>query len=309
MKKKKQKFIHLGDSITSCFSLTPKGIPYSVTLQQNIVIISIRGRFKTEIKRKEINHLIKHTSFSLQRSKHIRFATNKKKQLEERMNELITWIDESGLIEIIDECPFCLESGCDAFAPIGQDYSKVHYKCYKEAMNTLDETQNGKCLKAFWRSTLICMLISALFCLFCVGFFTTRPAAVLYIIPQLFCHYYLNNGGKGGKTALLYTIISSFLSFIGYLGAFIIFAATSLDYPLLLILVLVPISLIRYLLSAKIVTFLPEIICILIGLFLNSFKIIYKKDFIPEVIEAMKTKVKHIELDDRFSYFEKLDQQ
>ncbi|MBR5290116.1 MAG: hypothetical protein IKU28_03885 [Erysipelotrichaceae bacterium] len=309
MKKKKQKFIHLGDSITSCFSLTPKGIPYSVTLQQNIVIISIRGRFKTEIKRKEINHLIKHTRFSLQRSKHIRFATNKKKQLEERMNELITWIDESGLIEIIDECPFCLESGCDAFAPIGQDYSRVHYKCYKEAMNTLDETQNGKCLKAFWRSTLICMLLSASFSLFCVGFFDTRPAAIFYIVPHLFCSYYLNNGGKGGKTALVYTLIASMLSFISYIAGLLIYVASMQELPLIQMFIAAQLALIRFIFSNDIKIFLPEIAILVIGLFFNPFKVIYKKDLIPDVIEAMKTKVKRIELDDRFNYFEKLDQQ
>ncbi len=309
MKKRKQNSIHLGDSVSTTFAFTPKGIPFSVNRGKSGIQFSIRGRFKTENKRREINHLIRFTGFSLQRSKNVLFTARKSKNIEEKINELILWIDESDLIEIIDECPFCLESGCDAFAPTGQDYSKVHYKCYKEAMNTLAETQNGKCLKAFWRSTLICMLISALFCLFCIGFFDTRPAVIFYIVPHLFCSYYLNNGGKGGKTALVYTLIASLLSFISYIAGLLICVASMQELPLIQMFFVVQLALIRFIFSNDIKIFLPEIAILVIGLFSNPFKVIYKKDLIPDVIEKIKTKVKHIELDDRFNYFEKLDQQ
>lgn len=274
-------------------------------------MINIRGRFKTEIKRKEINQLIKHTGFSLQRSKNIQFAINKAKQLEERMNELIAWIDESDMIEIIDECPFFLDKGCDAYASIGHECGKVHYKCYKEAIDTLEKAQNGNYLSAFWHSTLICMVMAASFSLFCTAILDTRPSAVFYIIPQTFCLYYLNHGGKGGKIALVYTLISSLLSFASYVVGMVIvaFFSLELEYPINQIIVLFPLILIDYLSKALFKLYLPEIIILLVGLVMNSHTIIYKKNFTSDVIESTKVKVKRSDLDDSFNYHENFNQQ
>lgn len=184
MKNKKQKSIHIADLGLSSFHFTQKGTPYSLFKYSSTYTVILQGRFKTEISRREINHLIKDTGFLLQRAENIQFATSKKRHLEERIEQLVNWIDESGLIELTDVCPFCLESGCDAIAPTGKEFGKVHHQCYKEALHAMEESQNQSSLKPFL-FLFVHLNNSSVFAAFCTVRYKTCSPVLLYPLSFL----------------------------------------------------------------------------------------------------------------------------